>query len=184
MFGSDYPRGVVNCLWLCFPAFDALPIASALPVPFLLARSRLPISLLRLPSRPSTCRLAACSAAIPLARLPRAKGLIASFQQTTPRTRPARRALPPTLISGSRCRTLGKAHGRSRLPEALARERNPLLSRAQQASESPQNQHSNGNVVPALKIPAARCGASKDVNCRTGHRQDGVAALRNGPKTR
>jgi carboxyl-terminal processing protease len=55
----------------------------------------------------------------------------ASFQQTTPRTQPTCRALPPTfLISRSRCSTLGRAHGRSGLPDALALERNPLLSRA------------------------------------------------------
>ena len=46
-----YPRGFVNCLWFgWFPVFDLLPIALALPVPFLFARRRLPIALLRLPS--------------------------------------------------------------------------------------------------------------------------------------
>src|ERR1039457_386341 len=46
MFCSDYPRRVVNCIWLwCFPAFDALPVAPALTIPFLLAHRRLPVSL-------------------------------------------------------------------------------------------------------------------------------------------
>jgi len=65
MFWSDYPRGVVNCLWLCwFPALDALPVAPALPVPFLLARYRRPVSLLRLPARPFPRRRPAARAAI------------------------------------------------------------------------------------------------------------------------
>jgi len=47
MFLSDYPRGLANCLWLRWvPAFDALPVAPALAVAFLLARRRFPVSLL------------------------------------------------------------------------------------------------------------------------------------------
>ena len=55
MFCSDYPRRVVNCLWFWwFPAFDALPVASALTVALLLARRGLPVALLRLPPRPTS----------------------------------------------------------------------------------------------------------------------------------
>jgi hypothetical protein len=114
MFGSDYPRGVVNCLWLwSFPAFDALPVTPALAVALLLARRRLSISLLRLPSRPSPRRFPALSAAIALARLPRMEPLFAPFQQTNACPRPVRQSIPPALlIFGMTCRTLEKAHGR------------------------------------------------------------------------
>src|SRR6266566_7705910 len=113
MFRSDYPRSLVNCLWLwCFSAFDALPVAPALPVPFLLARRRLPISLLRLPSRPSPRRFPAICAAITLARLPpRMETLLAPFQQTRPCSRPAARSPPPatSLLLGR----LGTIFGRA-----------------------------------------------------------------------
>src|SRR5471030_1982148 len=115
MFCSDYPRGTVNCLWLWwFPAFDALPVAPALPVPFLLACPCRPVSLLRLPPRPLPRRLPAALAAIALARLPRMKALLASFQQTSTHPRPTGQSLPPAtlLIFGMACRTLGRAHGR------------------------------------------------------------------------
>src|SRR2546425_8595747 len=115
MFGSDYPRGVVNCLWLWgFPAFDAFPVSLALPVALLLARLGRPVSLLCLPSRPSLRRFPALCAAISLARLPGMKALLASFQQTRAGSRPAGQSLPPPtlLIFGMACRTLGRAHGR------------------------------------------------------------------------
>jgi len=115
MFCSDYPRGLANFVWLCwFPAFDALPVASALAVPFLLARCPRPVPLLPLPSRPLPRRLPAALAAITLACLPGMKTLLASFQQTTPHPRPAGQSLSPTslLIFGMTCRTLGRAHGR------------------------------------------------------------------------
>ena len=60
----------------------ALPVTSALIVPFPLARRSGPISLLRLPSRPSPRRSPTLFAAIPLARLPGMEVLVASFQQT------------------------------------------------------------------------------------------------------
>src|SRR5258708_7817087 len=104
MFVSDYPRGLVNYLWLLwFPAADPLPVAPALAVAFLLARRRLPVALLRLPPLPFPRRLPAPFAAIPLTRLPRMEALLASLQQTEPRTRPAGQSLRPTL---------GRAHGR------------------------------------------------------------------------
>src|SRR6266852_1875173 len=99
MFGSDYPRGVVNCLWLwCFPAFHALSVTSALLVPFFLTRRCLPISLLRLPSRPSPRRFPALCAAITLVRLRRMKVLLAPFEQTPACSRPAEQSLPPATL--------------------------------------------------------------------------------------
>jgi len=80
MFGSDYPREVVNCLWLwLFPALETLPVAPALTVPFLLAHRRLAVSLLCLPPWPFPCCLPAALAAITLAWLMRMKALLASF---------------------------------------------------------------------------------------------------------
>src|ERR1700674_2865107 len=114
MFRSDYPRGLVNCLWLWgVPAFDPLPIAPALTVPFLLARRGGPVSLLRLPPRPFPRRRPAALAAIALARLPRRKTLLTPFEQTTPPPRPPDHTFPPTrlLIFGMACTTLGRAHG-------------------------------------------------------------------------
>src|SRR5271169_799149 len=114
MFGSDYPRGVVNCLWLWgFPAADPLPVAPALAVAFLLACRRLPVALLRLPLLPLPRCLPAVLAAITLARLPRMKTLLAPFQQTTPLPRPTGQSPSPShLIFGMGCRILGRAHGR------------------------------------------------------------------------
>jgi len=115
MFGSDYPRGVVNCFWLWwFPAFDAFPVAPALTVPSLLARRRLPISLLRLPLRPFPRLLPAMLAAIALACLPGTKAFFAPFEQTTPQARSAGKPSPPPdlLPFGRADRILGRAHGR------------------------------------------------------------------------
>jgi len=99
MFGSDYPRRVVNCLWLWwFPALDALAVASALPVPFLLARRRFPVSFLGFPARPFPGRLPASLAAVALARLPGRKALLAPFEQTASRPRPTRQSPPPSLL--------------------------------------------------------------------------------------
>src|SRR5215831_2581703 len=123
MFLSDYPRGLVNRLWFRpFPAFYTLPVAPALPIAFLLAPFGASILLLPFPPRPlPRCRPAAL-AAIPLARLPRTKLLLTPFQQTRPR--PASPTLPPAsrLIFAASCSTLGRAHGRLRLPEAQALE--------------------------------------------------------------
>src|SRR5437867_1659650 len=113
---SDYPRRVANCLRPCgFSAFYAFPVSLALPVPFLLARRRLPISLLRLPARPSPRRLPAICAAITLARLPGMEALLAPFQQTRACPRPAHSPLPPlaTSLLLDRLGTIfGRAHGR------------------------------------------------------------------------
>jgi len=65
MFCSDDPRGLVNGLWLCwFPAFHALPVASALSVPLLFAGPGRPVFFLRLPARPFPRRFPAFFAAI------------------------------------------------------------------------------------------------------------------------
>jgi len=114
MFGSDYPRGGVNRFWLWrFPTLDAFPVAAALAVPFLLARRRLPISLLSFLARPFPRRLPAVLAAIAFARLLGTKALLAAFQQTAPHPRPTGQSPPPSLlIFGMGCRILGRAHGR------------------------------------------------------------------------
>src|SRR5579862_4660329 len=115
MFLSDYPRGLVNCLWLrWFPAFDALPVTPALAIAFLLARRRFPVALLGLPLRPLPRFFPAMLAAVPLARLLRMKLLFTPFEQTRPRARLPCSALPPPsrLIFPRTCNTLGRAHGR------------------------------------------------------------------------
>ena len=119
---SDYPRGLRNgfaCWW--FSAPDALPIAPALPVPLLFAGRSVPVSLLGFPPRPGLRRLPALLAAIALPRPSRMKRPLTSFEQTPPGPCPARQPLSPAglLIFEMACRTLGKAHGRSLLPEAL-----------------------------------------------------------------
>src|SRR5262245_43584729 len=96
MFLSDYPRGLANCLCLCWlPVLDALPVAPALTIAFLLARRRFPVSLLGLPSRPLPRCLPAARAAISLAHLSRMKTLLASLEQTAPCARPSCLALSP-----------------------------------------------------------------------------------------
>jgi hypothetical protein len=98
-----------------------------LPVAFLFTRRRGPIALLGPPSRPRPCRLPALLAAIALPRPSRTKPLLTSFEETPPRPRgttlPARQPFPSAalLIFGMACSTLGRAQGRSLLPEALPR---------------------------------------------------------------
>src|SRR6516165_1087949 len=114
MFLRDYPRGVVNHRWFRrFPALDALPVAPALPVAFLLAALCGSVLLLCFPPRPLPRFFPAALAAISLVRLPRMKALLAAFQQTRPR--PASPTLPPAsrLIFARSCSTLERAHGRS-----------------------------------------------------------------------
>ena len=121
---SDYPRGVWNCFtcrWFSVP--DTLPIALALPVPLLFAGRSVPVSLLGFPPRPGPRRLPALLAAIALPRMSRPKVLLTSFEQTLPGAGPAHQPLASAalLIFGMACRTLGRAQGRSLLPEALPR---------------------------------------------------------------
>jgi hypothetical protein len=121
---SDYPRGVWNCFtcrWFSVP--DTLPIALALPVPLLFAGRSVPVSPLGFPPRPGPRRLPARLAAIALPRMSRPKVLLTSFEQTLPGAGPAHQpfASAALLIFGMACRTLGRAQGRSLLPEALPR---------------------------------------------------------------
>ena len=114
-FFSDYPRGLANRLFLgAVAASDPLPIALALAVAFLLACRHCPVSLLRSPPRPFPRRFPAALTAIALRRLSGMKTLLAPFEQTPPRSRPACQSLPPArlLIFDLTCRILGKAHGR------------------------------------------------------------------------
>ena len=80
-----------------------------------------PVSLLGFPPRPGPRRLPARLAAIALPRMSRPKVLLTSFEQTPSGPRPARQPFAPAarLIFGMACRTLGRAQGRSLLPEAL-----------------------------------------------------------------
>ena len=132
---SDYPRGLRKCLFQCglFPVADALPVPPALPVAFLSAGRRRPVLLLGLPVPPLPCCLTALTAAIPLMRSARAEPPFAAFQQTWAGSRPGHRPLPSAGTLRTvwlACTILGRAHGRSRLPEAPAPERTPLLSGA------------------------------------------------------
>src|SRR6516165_1899898 len=134
MFLRDYPRRLANRLWLgWFAALDPFPVAAALPVAFLLTGRALSVTLLRFPPRPFPRFLPAVLAAIPLARLPRSKLLLAPSEQTMSRSQPSPAALwlCRCLLFARACRTLGRAHGRSRLPEAPALERDLLPSGAQ-----------------------------------------------------
>ena len=121
---SDYPRGVWNCFtcrWFSVP--DTLPIALALPVPLLFAGRSVPVSLLGFPPRPGPRRLPALLAAIALPRMSRPKVLLTSFEQTPPGPWLPHQPLASAalLIFGMACSTLGRAQGRSLLPEALPR---------------------------------------------------------------
>ena len=121
---SDYPRGIRNdfASWW-FSAPDPLPVTPALPIPFLFTRRRVPVALLGFPPRPGPRRLPALLTAIALPRMSRPKVLLTSFEQTPPGPWPARRPFAPSalLIFGMACSTLGRAQGRSLLPEALPR---------------------------------------------------------------
>src|ERR1700674_3292295 len=114
MFCSDYPRGLVNCLWLWgLPAFPPPSVGPALTVPLLLSGPGRPVSFLGLPARPFPRRFPAFFAAITLARLTGCEALLAPLQQTAPHPRPTGPSLPPILlIFGVPCRILGRAHGR------------------------------------------------------------------------
>jgi hypothetical protein len=94
-----------------------------LPVPLLFAGRSVPVSLLGFPPRPGPRRLPALLAAIALPRMSRPKVLLTSFEQTLPGAGPAHQpfASAALLIFGMACRTLGRAQGRSLLPEALPR---------------------------------------------------------------
>ena len=105
-----------------------------MPVALLFAGRRGPVALLRLPPRPGPRRLPAWLAAIALPRPSWPKALLTSFEQTQSRPRSARQPFSRAalLIFGMACSTLGRAQGRSLLPEAPAPEGIALLSGAQQ----------------------------------------------------
>ena len=154
---SDYPRGVPNgfvCWW--FSTLDALPVTPALPVTFLFARRLGPVALLGLPPRPGARRFPALLTAVALPRPSRPKALLAALEQTQSRPRsstlPARRTLPPAalLIFGMACSTLGRAHGRSLLPEAPAPEGIAFPSGAQQIFGSIRDH----NSIAKIRCPA------------------------------
>ena len=94
-----------------------------MPIPLLFTGRSVPVSLLGFPPRPGPRRLPARLAAIALPRMSRPKGLLTSFEQTPPGPWPAHQpfALAALLIFGMACSTLGRAQGRSLLPEALPR---------------------------------------------------------------
>ena len=94
-----------------------------MPVPLLFAGRSVPVSLLGFPPRPGPRRLPALLAAIALPRMSRPKVLLTSFEQTLPGAGPAHQSFASAalLIFGLACSTLGRAQGRSLLPEALPR---------------------------------------------------------------
>ena len=137
MLCSDYPRGLANCRWLWqFPGLDPLPIALVLPLAFLLAPDASAVPLLGFPPQPFPRSGPAALAAIALPHLSGSKPLFAPLEQTATQPRSAYPALPPAgrLNFATECRILERAHGRLRLPEAHALERNLVLSGAQPAS--------------------------------------------------
>src|SRR5579871_2654 len=112
MFLSDYPRAVINCLWICcFAALDALPVAPALAIAFLQPSRRFPITFLGLPLRPLPRSSPTLCTAIALAHVPRMKLLFTTLEQTRSRARlpgPAFRS--SRLILARTCNTFGRAH--------------------------------------------------------------------------
>jgi hypothetical protein len=133
-YPGDYPRGVRNGFTCqCCPVPDTLPVAPALPVPFLFARHRGPVSLLRLPPRPCPRLLPALAAAVALPCLPRPKAPLTSFEQAAAGARGATPPLTPRglLIFGMVCRIFKKAHGRSCSQTLLPRRGLSLPSGAQ-----------------------------------------------------
>jgi hypothetical protein len=187
---SDYPRGVWNCLtcrWFSVP--DALPIAPALPVPLLFAGRSVPVSLLGFPPRPGPRRLPALLTAIALPRMSRPKVLLTSFEQTPPGAWPAHQpfASAALLIFGMACRTLGRAQGRSLLPEALPRR--GLHSSPGRSRSSGQYEINNsiaqigfwlGPASPAFSIFFASAADPND--CAAGSGARGGASVGPGPE--
>jgi hypothetical protein len=125
-----------------------------LPVALLFARRRGPIDLLCLPPRPRPRRLPARLAAITLPRPSWPKALLTSFEQTPPGTRPARQPFTSAarLIFGMACSTLGRAHGRSLLPEALPRRGRPSPSGRSRSSD----QYEINNSIAKIGCPRTR----------------------------
>lgn len=153
-----------------------------MPVAFLFARRRGPIALLGPPPRPRPCRLPALLAAIALPRPSRTKPPLTSFEQTPPRPCPARQPLSPTglLIFETACRTLGKAHGRSLLPEALPWRGIAILSGAQQIFRSVRNRQlyrKNRTLAPPAAARRAPLAHGRSTMISLGETEAGSAGM-------
>ena len=115
-----------------------------------------------LPPRPGARRFPALLTAVALPRPSRPKALLAALEQTQSRPRsstlPARRTLPPAalLIFGMACSTLGRAHGRSLLPEAPAPEGIAFPSGAQQIFGSIRDHNSIAKIGCPRALPLRR----------------------------
>jgi|SRR5215469_1788558 len=109
---ADDPRGLSRARF--FPVPHVLAVASALGLSLFFTPPSYPVLLLRLPGGPLPRLLSTSSTAVALRGLLRMEGLLTSFQQTHPRSRPAcgMHASACLLILGSVCRTFRKAHGR------------------------------------------------------------------------
>ena len=128
-----------------------------MPFAFFPARRCRPITLLGLPSRPSPCLPPALFAAIALARLARAKPMLAAFQQTAAGARTADRPFPPAvfLILLRACRILVRAHG-SVAPGKLMPRRGLASSPGRSSSGSVQTQDS---IAPETGAARPFCGS-------------------------
>ena len=135
-------------LWF-LPVFNDFAVTAALPFAFFPARRCRPITLLGLPSRPSPRLPPALFAAIALARLARAKPMLAAFQQTAAGARTADRPFPPAvfLILLRECRILVRAHG-SVAPGKLIPRRGLASSPGRSSSGSVQTQDSIAHRKP------------------------------------
>jgi hypothetical protein len=148
---------------LLFPLFDSLAITQALSTAFFPACACRPITLLRLPSRPSPRRLPARLAAVALARLQWQKSPFATLQQTGAGPRTAGGAFPPAVFPffGRTCRILDRAHG-SAAPGKLMPWRGLASSpgRSRSGSVQPQNSIADGTgarrSLSFLSPPRAR----------------------------
>ena len=143
-------------LWF-LPVFNDFAVTAALPFAFFPARRCRPITLLGLPSRPSPRLPPARFAAIALARLARAKPMLATFQQTAAGARTADRPFPPAvfLILLRACRILVRAHG-SVAPGKLIPRRGLASSPGRSSSGSVQTQDS---IAPETGAARPFCGS-------------------------
>ena len=86
---------MLNCFFLGrLTLFTAFAVAPVLPIAFFSPSGRLAIFLLRLPARPSPRRFPALCTAIALARLPRLKTPLASFEQAAAHSWPPAPVFP------------------------------------------------------------------------------------------
>ena len=150
-----------------------------MPVALLFTRRRGPIALLGLPPRPGPRRLPARLAAIALPRMSRPKLLLTSFEQTPPGPGPAPQPFAPAalLIFGMACSTLGRAQGRSLLPEALPRR--GLHSSPGRSRSSGQYEINNSIAQIGFRLgPLARCSQFSSQSRQTQTAASGRGAER------